>query len=170
MWYEPVLPYVPFLALVGLALLAILCLPFSGTRKLILEVYGLALRLALLALVAGATVLWFRPDLLPAECEKVLNAFPQARDILPAPRPQVFGAAVAGLLAAVLLPLLAVVDVTRKLAGWRLRRLRVLTREARVETVSTPAGPSPAAPAAPPPAQRRVDRRAAAEAMAQAGS
>lgn len=149
----------PVLALVGLALLAVLCLPFSGIHKLILEVYGLVLRLALLALLAGGAILWFRPNWLPAaETENVLSLFPSLRQILPEPGSQLFGATVAALVTAVLLPLLAVIDVSRKLAGRRLRRLRVLTREAVVEQ----------APA--PPVQHRLDRRAAADTLAQAGS
>ena len=151
----------PVLALVGLALLAILCLPFSGFQKLVLEIYGLALRLALLALLAGAAVLCLRPELLPlAEAENVLSLFPRVRQILPEPGTPLFGAAVAALVTAVLLPLLAVFDVSRKLAGWRLRRLRVLTREVRTE----------AAPAAAPAVQRLVDRRTAANTLAEAGS
>jgi hypothetical protein len=149
------------LALVGLALLAILCLPFSGFQKLVLEVYGLALRLALLALLAGAAVLCLRPELLPiAEAENVLSLFPRMRQVLPEPGTPLFGAAAAALITVVLLPLLAVIDVSRKLAGWRLRRLKVLTREVRTETAPVPA----------PAAQRRVDRRAAANTLAEAGS
>ena len=151
----------PVLALVGLALLAVLCLPFSGFQKFVLEVYGLALRLALWALLAGAAVLCLRPELLPvAEAENVLSLFPRLREILPEPGSPLFGAAAAALVTAVLLPLLAVIDVSRKLAGWRLRRLRVLTREVRTE----------AAPAPAPAVQRRVDRRTAANTLAEAGS
>jgi len=151
----------PILALVGLALLAVLCLPFSGFQRLVLEVYGLALRLVLLALLAGAAVLCLRPEWLPvAETEKVLSWFPRMREVLPEPGSPLFGAAVAALITAVLLPLLAVIDVSRKLAGWRLRRLRVLTREVRSE----------AAPAPAPAVQRRVDRRTAADTLAEAGS
>ena len=151
----------PILALIGLALLAILCLPFSGFQRLILEVYGLVLRLGLLALLAGAAVLCLRPELLPlAETEKVLSMFPRVREILPQPGSPLFGAAAAALITAVLLPLLAVLDVARKLAGWRLRRLRRLTRELRKETVPPPA---PAMP-------HRTDRRTAANTLAEAGS
>jgi hypothetical protein len=151
----------PVLALVGLALLAILALPFSGFQKLVLEVYGLVLRLALLALLAGAAVLCLRPEWLPlAETEKVLSQFPRVREVLPEPGSPLFGAAVAGLITAVVLPFLAVIDVARKLAGWRLRRLRVLTRTVRTEPAPAPA---PAVP-------RRVDRRTAANTLAEAGS
>jgi len=151
----------PILAAIGLGLLAVLCLPFSGFQKLVLEVYGLALRLSLLALLAGAAVLCFRPDLLPVEVENVLSDFPHVRALLPATSSPFFGATIAASLAVVLLPWLAVIDVSRKLAGRRLRRLKLLTREAHIETLPA---------AAEPPAQRRVDRRAAADALAQAGS
>src|SRR5438094_9402486 len=101
----------PVLALVGLALLAVLCLPFSGFQKLVLEVYGLALRLALLALLAGGAVLCLRPELLPvAQAENVLSWFPRMREILPAPGSPLFGAAPAALVTAVLLPPLAGID------------------------------------------------------------
>jgi hypothetical protein len=52
-------------------------------------------------------------------------------------------------------------DVTRKLAGRRYRRLRLLT-----DTASTP--PAAVVVQAPPP--KRSDRREAADAMAQAGA
>jgi len=87
----------------------------------------------------------------------------------------------------VLLPFLAVLDVTRKLAGQRLRRLRLLTVAPRVET---PAPVAPVQASAPPattapqgtaspaparrdtghPAPRRVDRRSAADTMASVSS
>ena len=43
-------PYLPVIALVGLALLAVLCLPFARLQKLVLELSAWGLRLALLAL------------------------------------------------------------------------------------------------------------------------
>ena len=39
--------YEPIALWAGFAVLLFLCVPFSGTRKLVLEVYGWALRLAL---------------------------------------------------------------------------------------------------------------------------
>ena len=67
--------------------------------------------------------------------------------ILPEPGTQHFGVCAAALLVIVLLPVLAILDVSRKLAGWRLRRLRRPRRRAdgggdaaRVGTQAGPAG------------------------------
>jgi hypothetical protein len=155
--------YEQVIAWVGLALLLVLCLPFAGVQKLVLEVYGWVLRLALLTLLGTAAYLWFRPEHLPVEVTDTLNNFPRLRALLPEPGAQPFGISAAALIVAVLLPLLAALDVCRKLAGWRLRRLRVLTAGPEAE------GPPPPAPASSP-ALRRVDRRAAADTMAEAAS
>src|SRR5262245_37609531 len=146
--YDPL--YEQVIAWVGLALLLLLCLPFAGIQKLVLEVYACALRLALLALLGAAAYLWFRLGDLPVQVTYTLNSFPRLSSILPEPGAQHFGVCVAALLVAMLLPLLAVLDVSRKLAGWRLRRLRTLAAESRV------VGP-PAAQPMPAPAVRRVD-------------
>jgi hypothetical protein len=155
-------PYEPVLAWVAFAVILLFALPFAGTRKLLLEVCALAVRLTVLALLAGGALLWFRPDLLPAEVVTYLDAVPGAWDILPAPGSQIFGLVVACAAAAALLPLLAILDVTRKLAGYRLRRLRQL---------ADGRAPAPAAAAEQPaPLPRRPDRRAAADTLAEAGA
>jgi hypothetical protein len=150
----------------GLALLLVLCLPFAWIQKLVLEVYAWALRLALFALLGAAAYLWFYPGDLPAEVADTLNNFPRLKAILPEPGTQLFGVCAAALLVAVLLPLLAILDVGRKLAGWRLRRLRALAVEPKV--VAAPSAPAPEL--GPVPVVRRVDRRAAADTLAGAGS
>jgi hypothetical protein len=84
--------------------------------------------------------------------------------VLPEPGTPYFGISAAAVLVAVFLPLLAALDVCRKLAGGRLRIAAT--------------GPGAEAPLPPPsapqrtasPAPRRADRRAAADAMAEAGS
>ena len=156
--------YEQVIAWVGLALLLVLCLPFARIQKLVLEVYAWALRLALLALLGAAAYLWFRPGGLPVEVTDTLNSFPRLRAILPEPGTQPFGVCAAALLVVVLLPLLATLDVSRKLAGWRLRRLRALAAEPRVVAPPPVSEPRPAPPV------RRVDRRAAADTLAEAGS
>jgi hypothetical protein len=148
----------------GLALLLLLCLPFARIQKLVLEVYAWALRLALLALLGGAAYLWFRPADLPVAVTDTLNRFPGLGAILPEPGTQHFGVCAASLVVILFLPLLALLDVGRKLAGWRLRRLRALAAEPRV--VESP----PAPPPGPAPVVRRADRRAAAASLAEAGS
>jgi hypothetical protein len=174
--------YVPLWA--AFALLLVLCLPFAAARKVVLEISSWGLRLALLALLAGGAFLWFRPASVPAEVVRVVDASPLLRDILPTPGSQSFGLAAATLIVAILLPLLAVLDVARILGGGRLRRLCRLSDATRVEPVLTSAlvpAPPPAPdaePASPPsrpilttlPTNRRPDRRAAAETMAEAGS
>jgi hypothetical protein len=151
------------IAWVGLALLLMLCLPFAGIQRLVLEVYAWALRLALLALLGAAAYLWFRPGDLPAEMTDTLNGSPRLRAILPEPGTQHFAVCAASLIVAMLLPLLVILDVSRKLAGWRLRRLRALAAEPKV-------GEPPASQLRPAPVVRRVDRRAAADTLAEVGS
>ena len=68
-------PYLPVVALVGLALLLVLCLPFARIQKLVLELSALVLRLALLVLLGAAAYLWFHPGDLPAEVMDRSNTF-----------------------------------------------------------------------------------------------
>jgi hypothetical protein len=156
-------PYLPLIALVGMALLLVLCLPFARIQKLVLELSALVLRLALFALLGAAAYLWFHPGDLPAEVmdpsNTFLSTFPRLRGVLPGPGTPFFGIWAAAFLMTVLLPPLAVLDVSRKLAGWRLRRLRALA-----------AAPKVGEPPAPTPAVVRVNRRAAADALAEAGA
>jgi len=136
------------------------------------------LRLALLALLVGAGYLWFYPDRLPPEVTATLDNFPPLRSILPEPGTPIFGVCATGLVVAVLLPFLAILDVTRKLAGSRLSRLRALTAGRVVKESPPPALPAPPAPPPPlpavahepSPAPRHADRRTAAETLATAGS
>jgi hypothetical protein len=162
---------------VGFAVLLLLCLPFAGTRKLVLEVSAFVVRVALIALLIGGAVLWFRPDLLPSQVLTVLNREPLLRDILPSPEAQTFGLAAAALVAAVLLPILAMLDVTRRLAGERMCRLIEMTDPPQIAPNPLPG----AQPLEPPsvmtrtgevaaPRQHRPDRRAAADTLAEASS
>jgi hypothetical protein len=156
--------YLPVIALVGMAVLAALCLPFSRIQKLVLELSAFGLRLALLALLGAAVYLWFYPGDVPAEVADTFNTFlntsPRLKAIVPEPGTQYFGICAAACVVVMLLPLLAVLDVSRKLAGWRLRRLRALA-------VAPPVVATAPAPA---PATHRVTRRAAADVLADAGS
>jgi hypothetical protein len=157
--YEQLLPWAPW---AGLALLAVFCLPIACLQKLVLEVTAWGLRLALLALLAAGAYLWFRPGELPAEVTGVLGNFPNLLAVLPEPGTPAFGLCAATLVVAVFVPLLAVLDVTRKLAGRRLGRLRALT--AAPVTAPPPAEPAPMGM----PIERPVDRRTAAAAIASA--
>jgi hypothetical protein len=159
--------YGQVIAWVGLALLAVLCLPIARIQKLLLEVSAWALRLALLGVLGAAAYLWFRPQELPVQVTETLEAFPPLGTVLPEPGAQHFGICMAALLVAPLLPVLAVLDVSRQVAGGRLRRLRTLAAEAKAADGSLAAPPASATPAHP---VRRVDRRSAAAALADAGS
>jgi hypothetical protein len=57
--------HVQILVGAGLVLLLILCLPIASIQKLVLEVYALALRLALLALVGPGRSCGFTPNVSP---------------------------------------------------------------------------------------------------------
>src|SRR6476620_7126869 len=83
--YEPILPWF------GLALLLFLCLPIPLVQKLVLEVSTWALRLGMIALLAGGVYLWFRPGDLPAEVSDTLNNFPGLLALLPARGTPAFG-------------------------------------------------------------------------------
>jgi hypothetical protein len=161
--YEQIIPWVGL----TLALLLVLCLPIAEVRKLVLEIYTWTLRLALLALLGAAAYLWFRPENLPVAVTDTVDNFPLLMSFLPEPGTRRFGISAAALVMVVFLPMLAILEVSRKQAGRQLRRPRVFSAEAVVE--------QPLRPAHLPlrelsPAQRRIDRRAAADTMAEAGS
>jgi hypothetical protein len=130
----------------------------------VLEVSAWIVRLALLALLGAAAYLYFRPGELPIAVTETLNGFPFLRAFLPEPGTPYFGICAAALIVIPLLPVLAMLDVTRKLAGWRLRRLHVLVAERTV--VEQPAAPD----LRPAPVSYRVNRRTAADTLAEAGS
>jgi hypothetical protein len=159
--YEQAIPWI------GLALLLVLCLPFVGIQKLVLEVYGWGLRLALLALLFTATYLWFHPEQLPVEVTDTLNNVPLLKALLPESGSPFFGICVAAAVVALLLPVLAVLDVCRMLAGRRLRRLCILATGPGAEASPRSV---PATQREPRRAPRRIDRWAAADTMAEVAS
>jgi hypothetical protein len=174
--YAPI--YEPILVGAGLVFLLILCLPFARIQKLVLEICALGLRLALLALLAAAGYLWFFPEQLPAEVTELVNRIPQT-GFFPAPGTPLFGACAAAVVVAMLLPVLAVLDVSRQLAGRRLARLRVLSAGRVVQApppvpvlkvVEAPAPPPLLVPHETSRTPRRADRQRAAETLAAAGS
>jgi hypothetical protein len=158
--FEQVIPW----AALGLA--ALLCLPIAGLQKLILEASAWTLRLAMLALLGIAGYLWFFPDQLPAEVASTLGEFPRLKAVLPETTAPLFGMSVAIPVVLALLPLLAVLDVARKLAGRTVRRLRALTAAPKAEKVELVAPPPPRSGIM----VRRIDRRTAADAMVSAGA
>jgi hypothetical protein len=171
------LDLIPLAAWAGLVVLALLCLPIGCCQKFVLGVGSWALRLALLAALAGGAYLFFRPGEMPAQVNNVLNDFPGLLSILPDRSAAHFGLCLACLVVAPLLPLLMALDVTRALAGRRLNRLRaiadgradvVATRESVRRTTVVEADPVPVAEATP--VLRPIDRRTASTTLASAGS
>ena len=115
---------IPWAAWAGLVVLAILSLPIGSCQKFVLGVASWALRLALLAVLAGGAYLYFRPAELSPQVSNVLNDFPSVLSILPDRSAVHFGLCLACLIVAPLVPVLMVLDVTRALAGRRLNRIR----------------------------------------------
>jgi hypothetical protein len=118
--YEQILPWV------GLVVLLVLCLPIPAIQKAILEVGTWALRLGMVALLAGGAYLWFRPGELPAGVSRAVSDFPGLLSLLPERGSPAFGLCLACWAVALLVPLLAVMEVTRQIAGARLYRVREL--------------------------------------------
>jgi len=152
----------PFVAWAGLVVLAVLCLPVA--RKFVLELSAWALRLAMLALLAGGAYLWFRPDAMPAGVSRIFDTEPWLLTILPDRSSAHFGICAASVVVMALLPPLAALDVTRKLAGWRLRRIRMLTDEpVAVAAIAEPVAETTLEGV---PVMRPVERRTAANTIA----
>jgi hypothetical protein len=174
--YEQILPWV------GLGVLSLLCLPIPSVQKVILEVSSWALRLGIIGLLAAGAYLWFRPGDMPTQVSGVLSDFPRLLTLLPEQGSPAFALCLACWVVAALVPVLAILDVTRKLAGTRLWRLRALTASpmkivAPIQPVATVLAIPPAESVLPTadeiaevgvPVMRPVERRRAAEAMAAA--
>lgn len=154
--------YEQVLAWAVLTVLLVLCLPLAGITRLLLAVASWGLRLALVTLLVAAGYLWFYPDQFPAEVMGILNGYPRATAFLPYSGTPYFGVGVIAPVVALLLPVLAALDVFRKLSGLRLHRHSTLA--ANVAVAAAP----PASVQAPAPAARAADRRTAADAMAAA--
>jgi hypothetical protein len=157
--------FLPIVAWAGLVVLAILCLPVA--RKFVLELSALVLRLAMLALLAGGAYLWFRPDAMPAGVSNALDGEQWLLSILPDRSAAHFGICAASVVVMAFLPLLAALDVTRRLAGWRLQRIRMLTDEpVAVAAIAEPVAVVNDTPPEGVPVMRPVQRRTAANAIA----
>jgi hypothetical protein len=167
---------IPWAAWAGLIVLAILCLPIGSCQKFVLAIASWALRLTLLAVLAGGAYLYFRPGDIPARVTNILNDFPGLMSLLPDRAAPHFALCLACLVVAVLLPFLMVLDVTWALAGRRLRRIRALT-DGPVEAVATGHPLAEPVPVAEPdiapvgvPVLRPIDRRTASTTITTAGS
>jgi hypothetical protein len=155
----------PIVAWAGLVILAILCLPVA--RKFVLELSAWALRLAMLGLLAGGAYLWFRPGDMPTGVSNLLNNESWLLSILPDRSAAHFSICAASVVVMAFLPLLAALDVTRKLAGRRLERIRFLTDETVLEApIAEPAPPVVESAPMGVPVMRPVQRRTAANAIA----
>jgi hypothetical protein len=170
---EQILPWV------GFGVLLLLCLPIPGLQKLVLEVTVWGLRLAMLGLLAGGAYLWFRPGELPAEVSAWAGEFPRLLAVLPERGTPAFALCAACWVVAVLVPVLAVADVARRLAARRLAarprpalavRPRAAVASPATEPVLPLAEPEPEPEPVGVPVMRPIERRAAAAAIASAGS
>lgn len=151
----------PLAAWAGAILLAICCLPIFGIARVVVEVATWVLRLALLALLAGGAYLFFRPGDLPAGVSNALNTSPELMALLPDRSAAHFGLCAASVIAALLVPFLAVLEVTRRMAGRRV--VATVSRTQREEVVQAPVAealPDEPAPDAVP-VLRPIDRRTA---------
>jgi len=164
--------YETIIAWAGLGLLFLLCLPFARVQRTLLVVYGLGLRLGMIALVLAAAYLWFRPAEIPSEVTDTVRNISALERILPEPGTPIFAICAVSLIAVALLPLIAVIDICRRAVG-RTEKI-VVTETVRVQNApavfeerSTPVAPVAVAIN---PAPSRFGRRAAANAIAQAGS
>lgn len=152
----------------GAVVLAILCLPVGAISKFVLEVSAWVLRVAMFALLAVGGYYWLRPGDLPARVPNAINRSPELAALLPDPTAPHYALCAACIIVAALVPFLAALDVTRKIAGRRLRELRELTL-LRTAPVAEPVSPEPA-PAVGVPVARPIDRRTAAGTIASASS
>jgi hypothetical protein len=174
-----------YVAWAGVVLLTILCLPLGSVRKFVLSLTSWALRLALLAVLAGGAYLYFRPAEMPAEVTSTVAASPELVRLLPDPAAPYFSLCLACLIAAPLVPILAALDVTRILAGRRTARLAAIADgHPVVMSVSTPPReptraavieqpmyvPQPAATPVAMPVSRPIDRRTASTTITTARS
>jgi hypothetical protein len=160
--------YEQVIACAGIFLLLLLCLPIIGLQKLVLGIYGIGLRLGLVGLLGVATYFWFRPEQLPVQVFDLVQTFPQLGSLLPEPGTPSFGVCAAATITVALLPLLMVIDISRKTADAYLRRPLATTAAAGNAVLTRPTPPSEQGGARVAP--RRVDRRAAANTMANLSS
>jgi hypothetical protein len=149
---------------VGLGVLLVLCLPILAVQKLVLVASSWVLRIALVGLLVAGAYLWFRPVDMPAQVSAVLSDFPGLLAFLPDRGSPAFALCLACWIVAVLVPILAALDVVR-------RRVAVREREIVEETRETvlPLG-EPVVEEMGVPVMRPIERRTAAAALAVAGS
>jgi hypothetical protein len=161
--------YENIIALAGIGLLFILCLPLPGVQRVFLAIYGLALRLGMLALVAAAAYLWFVPSQLPTVVADAVRNTPLLKSILPEPGTAIFTICAVSLIAVAVLPMIAVIDISRRAVGRR--ENLVVSEPVRVDATRVISRDLPApAPYAQDLTPSRFGRRAAANAFASVGS
>lgn len=155
--------YLQVVLWVGLGVLFLLCLPITSIQKLVLGIFAWVLRLAMIGLLAAGAYLWFRPGEMPAAVSGLLSDFPGLLALLPERGSPAFALCLACWIVAALVPILAILDVSRKLA-FQMRQIRTVTAQPEAET-------RPIEPAfVSVPVLRPVDRRTAAEMIGAAGT
>jgi hypothetical protein len=159
--------YENIFAWAGLGLIFFLCLPLAGVQRFFLTLYGLALRLGMLALIGAAAYLWCYPNQLPNEIADAVGKTPLLKSMLPDPGRAIFAICALALVAVVVLPLIAVIDRCRR-AAYRREEIVI------AESVAVQATPIRHDELPEPPPEYRVPprfgRRAAADSMAKAGA
>ncbi|HKB02464.1 MAG TPA: hypothetical protein VKD90_09600 [Gemmataceae bacterium] len=149
----------PWLTCAGAILLAILCLPVASIARFVVEVSTWVLRLAMFGLLAVGGYYWLRPGDLPARVSDAISRSPELLALLPDRSAPHFALCAACIVVAALVPLLAVLEVTRRIAGERVREVRTLAAAPVAEAVPEPA-PEPVSVGVP--VMRPIDRRTAA--------
>jgi hypothetical protein len=150
----------PWLTCAGAVLLAILCLPVASIARFVLEVSAWGLRLALFGLLALGGYLWLRPGDMPAGVSNALSSSPELLALLPDRAAPHFALCAACIVVAALVPFLAVLEVTRRVASHRVREVSALAAAPVAEAV--PAEPAPEPVSVGVPVMRPIDRRTAA--------
>jgi hypothetical protein len=149
----------PWLTCAGALLLAILCLPVASIARLVVEVSTWVLRLALFGLLALGGYLWLRPADMPAAVSNALNNLPELLALLPDRSAPHFALCAACIVVAALVPLLAVLEVTRRVVAPRVREVTTVAAAPVAEAIPEPAL-EPVSVGVP--VMRPIDRRTAA--------
>jgi hypothetical protein len=152
-----------FLPWLGLGILLFFWFPIPLTQKMLLIISCWAVRLAILGLLGFGVYLWFRPAELPGGVSRLFNDFPGLLTLVPPLSSRSFGLCLACWLAALLIPLLAVLDTSL-----RFYRSRERVNVMEMREVSLPTAEPVEEMGVP--VLRPIERRTAAAALIAAGS
>lgn len=160
-----------FMILSGAAfgVLAAVCWPSARLQRTSLGVLQRLLHLIVILAVFAAAMFFFLPDLTPGFLAQWVDMLPNSlTPALPEPRPGLVWLPVAGLVVAIALPVLAMVDFAKRLAGLTsmvqrlLSEIRTMAREMESTLAASERATTASAPADP---QRLGDVKAAVQTM-----